>query len=78
MPVTEVRLKAAIISSWKGSGRVNWRDAMGVIYNDKIVLRYLRMGEVAGEDSFPFSALSDIAINVLIVISSILKKNILV
>ncbi|NJE62586.1 CheF family chemotaxis protein [Thermococcus sp. 21S7] len=64
MAVTEVRLKAAIISSWKGTGRVNWRDAIGVIQNDKIVLRYLRMGEVSGEDTFPFSALSDLAVNV--------------
>ena len=64
MSVTEVRLKAAIISSWKGTGKVNWRDALGVIHNDRIVLKYLRMGEVAGEDSFPFSTLSDLATNI--------------
>ncbi len=64
MTIAETRVKAALISSWKGSGRVTWRDAIGTIQNDRVILRYLRMGEVVGEDSFPFSSLSDINVNV--------------
>ncbi len=64
MAITEARVKATLISSWKGSGRVTWRDAIGVIQNDRLILKYLRMGEVVGEDSFPFSSLSDINVNV--------------
>ncbi|WP_297062058.1 CheF family chemotaxis protein [Thermococcus sp.] len=64
MSVTETRVKVAIISSWKGSSRVNWRDALGVIQHDRLILKYLRMGEVVGEDNFPFSALSDLAVNI--------------
>ncbi|WP_297535347.1 CheF family chemotaxis protein [Thermococcus sp.] len=64
MAVTETRVKAAVVSSWKGSGRVNWRDAIGVILHDRLVLKYLKMGEIVGEDSFPFSTLTDISIKV--------------
>lgn len=64
MAVTETRVKVAIISSWKGSNRVNWRDAIGVIQHDRLILRYLRMGEVVSEDNFPLSTLSDLVTNV--------------
>ncbi|KUH33520.1 hypothetical protein APY94_06045 [Thermococcus celericrescens] len=64
MAVTETRVKATIISSWKGSGRATWRDAIGGIHNDRLILRYLKMGEVVGEDNFPFSSLTDIGVNV--------------
>ncbi|AIU68846.1 hypothetical protein TEU_00015 [Thermococcus eurythermalis] len=64
MAVTETRVKVAIVSSWKGSNRINWRDAIGVIQHDRLILRYLRMGEVVGEDNFPLSTLSDLATNV--------------
>lgn len=64
MAVTEVRVKTTIISSWKGSNRVNWRDATAVVQNDRLILKYLRMGEVVGEDDFPFSSLSDLGVNV--------------
>ncbi|NJE47533.1 hypothetical protein E3E35_09010 [Thermococcus sp. GR7] len=64
MAVAEARVKTAIISSWKGSAGVDWRDAIGIIQNDRLILRYLRMGEIVGEDNFPFSSLSDLSVNV--------------
>ncbi|ANF22006.1 CheF family chemotaxis protein [Thermococcus piezophilus] len=64
MAVTETRVKVAIVSSWRGSREVKWKDAIGVIQNDGITLKYLRMGEVIGEDTFSFSSLSDLSVNV--------------
>ena len=64
MAITETRVKVAIVSSWKGSAEVKWKDAIGVIQNDGIILKYLRMGEVIGEDTFSFSLLSDLGVNV--------------
>lgn len=60
----QARVKAAIQSSWKGSAGVRWRDAIAYVEPDKIGLKYLKMGEVVGEDVFPFSALTDISIKI--------------
>ncbi|WP_010477540.1 CheF family chemotaxis protein [Thermococcus zilligii] len=64
MPLMQARVRAAIQSTWKGSGGVSWRDAIAYIEPDRLGLKYLKMGEVVGEDVFPFSALVDIAIKI--------------
>ncbi|CAB50452.1 CheF family chemotaxis protein [Pyrococcus abyssi] len=63
MPIYEARVKVGISSSWVTS-KVSWRDALAQLESDRIVVKYLRMGEVTGEDSFPFSALTDIGIRI--------------
>ncbi|WP_457753491.1 CheF family chemotaxis protein [Thermococcus sp.] len=64
MAIAEARVKVAILSSWRGTGRINWRDSLAQIEHDKLVLKYLRMGEVVGEDVFPLSTLQDLSIQV--------------
>ncbi|AEC52056.1 hypothetical protein PNA2_1141 [Pyrococcus sp. NA2] len=63
MPIFEARVKVGISSSWVTS-KVSWRDALAQIESDRIVIKYLRMGEVIGEDSYPFSALTDLAVRI--------------
>lgn len=62
MPIFEARVKVGISSSWVTSRKVSWRDAIAQIESDRIVVKYLKMGEVVGEDSFPFSALIDLGL----------------
>jgi len=64
MPIGTTRVKVAIQSSWKGKSGVNWRDAIAVIEHDKLVIRYVKMGEVVGEDTFSFSTLTDIGVRI--------------
>ncbi|AMM53319.1 CheF family chemotaxis protein [Pyrococcus kukulkanii] len=64
MAIAETRVKVAIQSSWKSLRGVSWRDAIAQLDSDRLVIKYLRMGEVVGEDSFPFSALSDISVRI--------------
>ncbi|WP_331710447.1 CheF family chemotaxis protein [Thermococcus peptonophilus] len=64
MAIAQARVKATIQSTWKGSTSIKWRDAMAYLENDRITLKYLRMGQVVGEDVFPFSSLIDIGIKI--------------
>lgn len=64
MPIAQVRVKAAVQSTWKGSTSVRWRDGIAYIEHDRIGIKYLRMGEVVGEDVFPFSSLADLSIKI--------------
>ncbi|WP_048151466.1 CheF family chemotaxis protein [Palaeococcus ferrophilus] len=64
MPIAQVRVKAAVQSTWKGSTSVRWKEGLAYIEHDRIGVKYLRMGEVVGEDTFPFSALADLSIKV--------------
>ncbi|AEH25217.1 CheF family chemotaxis protein [Pyrococcus yayanosii] len=64
MPIAEVRVKAAIQTSWRTLSKASWRDAIAQLESDRLVLKYIKMGEVVGEDTFPFSALTDIAVQI--------------
>jgi len=64
MPIGTTRVKVAIQSSWKGKSSINWRDAIAVIEHDKLIIKYVKMGEVVGEDAFSFSALTDIGVRI--------------
>ncbi len=64
MPIATARVKVAVQSAWKGSARINWKDALAYLERDRLGIKYLRMGEVVGEDVFPFSALEDLAIKI--------------
>ncbi|WP_048055926.1 CheF family chemotaxis protein [Pyrococcus sp. ST04] len=64
MAIAETRVKVAIQSSWKSMRGVNWRDAIAQLDSDRLVIKYLKMGEVVSEDSFPFSSLSDISVRI--------------
>jgi len=62
MPIAETRVKVSVQSSWAGKGRIHGRDALAQIEHNRLILRYLKMGEVVGEETFPLSHLEDIAI----------------
>lgn len=64
MAIGTTRVKVAIHSSWKGRSKINWRDAIAVIEYERLVIKYITMGEVVGEDTFSFSALTDVGIKI--------------